>query len=75
MTVYKPINILAEGAAEIAVKMAASKDIGPHEVISDGTYNIPCKIYQPMLVTKDNIDQTVIKDGFITSEQVYANVR
>jgi D-xylose transport system substrate-binding protein len=75
MTVYKPINILAEGAAEIAVKMAAGKDIGPHEVMSDGIYYIPCKIYQPILVTKDNIDQTVIKDGFFTSEQVYANVR
>ena len=75
MTVYKPINILAEGAAEIAVKMAAGKDVGPCEVISDGTYNIPCKIYQPILVAKDNIDQTVIKDGFFTAEQVYANVR
>lgn len=75
MTVYKPINILAEGAAEIAVKMAAGKDIGPCEVISDGTNKIPCKIYEPILVTKDNIDQTIIKDGFFTAEQVYANLR
>jgi len=73
-TVYKPINILAEGAAEIAVKMVADEDIGPYEVMSDGENNIRCKIYQPQLVTKDNIDDTVIKDGFFTAEQVYANV-
>lgn len=74
LTVYKPINVLAEGAAEIAVKMAAGADIGPCEVISDGTYDVRCKVYQPILVTKDNIDQTVIKDGFFTAEQVYVNV-
>ncbi|HEX2945247.1 MAG TPA: substrate-binding domain-containing protein [Clostridia bacterium] len=73
-TVYKPINILAEGAADIAVKMAASEDIGPCEAISNGTYDIRCRIYQPQLVTKDNIDATVIKDGFFTAEQVYANL-
>ncbi len=75
LTVYKPIKILSEGAAEIAVKMAAGKDIGPYEVMSDGTNNVRCKIYQPILALKDNIDQTVIKDGFFTAEQVYANIK
>lgn len=73
-TVYKPINILAEGAAEIAVKMAEGKDIGQCEEMSNGAYNVRCKIYRPQLVTKDNIDDTVIKDGFFTAEQVYTNV-
>lgn len=73
-TVYKPINILAEGAAEIAVKMANGEDVGPCEVMANGTFNIRCRIYRPLLVTKDNIDDTVIKDGFFTAEQVYANV-
>lgn len=74
-TVYKPISVLAEGAAEIAVKMADGKDIGLYEEISNGEYDIPCRIYRPILVTKDNIDETVIKDGFFTAEQVYRNVR
>lgn len=74
-TVYKPINILAEGAAEIAVKMAGDEDIGPYEEMSNGTHNVRCKIYRPQLVTKDNIDDTVIKDGFFTAEQVYTNVQ
>ncbi len=74
-TVYKPIHILAEGAAEIAVKMAKGEDIGPSDKMSNGTYDVSCKIFRPQLVTKDNIDDTVIKDGFFTAEQVYINVQ
>lgn len=73
-TVYKPIAVLAEGAAEIAVKMARNEDIGPCEQMPNGMYQIPCLIYQPQLVTKENIDETVIKDGFFTAEQVYRHV-
>jgi D-xylose transport system substrate-binding protein len=74
MTVYKPINVLAKGAAEYAVKMAKGEDIGPCDSISDGTYNINYVVYDPILVTKDNIMDNVIKDKFYTMEQVYANV-
>ncbi len=74
MTVYKPIRVLAEGAAEKAVKLAKGEDIGEHGTISDGTYEINCIVYQPIMVNKDNINETVIKDGFYTIEQVYANV-
>ncbi len=74
MTVYKPIRILAEGAAQFAVKMAKGEDIGPCDRIFDGVYDVKCHIFQPILVTKDNIFETVIKDGFYTVEQVYANV-
>ncbi len=70
-TVYKPIDILAEGAAEVAVKMAKGEDIGPCKEMSNGSANVRYKVYLPQLVTKDNIDDTVIKDGFFTAEQVY----
>ena len=74
MTVYKPISQLAEGAAEIAVKMALNEDIGSTQTIDDGTYDIPYIIYEPIPVTLGNIVDTVIKDGFYTVEQVYMNV-
>ena len=74
MTVYKPINVLAEGAAEIAVKMANGEDIGPYDKISDGKYEVAYIAYDPISVTAENIYETVIKDGFYTVEQVYANV-
>ena len=74
MTVYKPISMLAEGAAEIAVKLALGEDIGSKETINDGTYDIPYIVYEPIPVTLGNIEDTVIKDGFYTVEQVYMNV-
>ncbi len=74
-TVYKPIRVLAEAAAEIAVKMAKGEDIGTYDKMSNGAYDINCRIFTPQLVTKDNIDETVIKDGFFTAEQVYVNVK
>jgi D-xylose transport system substrate-binding protein len=74
MTVYKPINVLAKGAAEYAVKMAKGEDIGECSKFMDGTYEIPYVVYEPILVTKDNVVDTVIKGGFYTMEQVYANV-
>lgn len=74
-TVYKPIRILAEDAAEIAVKMAKDDDLGPCDKMFNGTYEVNCKIYRPQLVTKDNIDEVVIKDGFFTEEQVYINIQ
>jgi D-xylose transport system substrate-binding protein len=74
MTVYKPISELAKGAAEYAVKMAKGEDIGECSKFMDGTYEIPYVVYEPILVTKDNVVDTVIKDGFYTMEQVYANV-
>lgn len=74
MTVYKPIRQLAEGAARIAVKMALGEDIGSTQTINDGTHDIPYIIYQPLTVTRENMVDTVIKDGFYTVEQVYMNM-
>ncbi len=74
MTVYKPIRVLAEGAAEIAVKLAKGGDIGESDTISDGTYDMKYIVYEPILVNKDNIYDVVIQDGFYTVAQVYANV-
>jgi len=74
MTVYKPIRVLAEGAAEIAVKLAKGESTGATVTISDGTYDIDYIVYEPIAVTKKNINDTVIADGFYAVEQVYANV-
>lgn len=73
MTVYKPIRVLAEGAAELAVKLAKGESIGECDTISDGTYDIDYIVYEPIMVTIENINDTVIND-FYTVEQVYANV-
>jgi len=89
MTVYKPIRWLAEGAADIAVRLAKGEEINAEDfavklanrdeisksgTISDGTYDVEYILYDPISVTKDNINDTVIENGFYAVEQVYANV-
>ena len=73
-TVYKPIRVLAEGAAELAVKMAKGIEIEYEHTIFDGKKEVPFIRYEPVLVTKDNMMDTVIKDGFHTMEEIYRNV-
>lgn len=73
-TVYKPIKVLAEGAAELAVNMAKGKKIEYTDTINDGKNEVPFIMYEPILVTKENMVETIIKNGFHTMEEVYRNV-
>jgi ABC-type xylose transport system, periplasmic component len=75
MTVYKPVEKLAQAAAEYAIQLAENKQItGVHDTINDGTYDVPYLYLEPIAVTKDNIDETVIDSGFHLREEVYLNV-
>ncbi len=74
MTIYKPLSILAEGAAEIAVLMAAGGDSGATVTIFDGTHDVDYIIYSVIPVDKDRMVEVIIEDGFYTVEQVYQNV-
>jgi D-xylose transport system substrate-binding protein len=69
MTVYKPITNQAVTAAEEAVRLAKGKK--PHaEGVTSGSIKIPRILLQPVLVTKDNIKSTVVKDGFQTLARI-----
>lgn len=70
-TVYKPIPALAEKAAEIAVVMAKGKTPESNSVINNGKTNVPSFFLEPIMVTKENMDSTVIKDGFHSKAQIY----
>lgn len=74
MTVYKPIYKLASAAVDFAVKMAKGEEINVSGVISDGRYNVPFYAIPPIPVNKDNMVDTVIKDGFHQMSEVYLNV-
>ncbi len=76
MTVYKPIEKLAQKAAEAAVKMAEGEELKGDEmsVYFDGAKTIPYLKIEPIAVTKNNIDEVIIKSGFHLKEDVYLNV-
>ncbi len=77
MTVYKPVEKLARCAAECAVMMAEDKEITGYDVLSmdNGYKEVPYVSIEPVMVTKDNMDETIISSGFHTRDEVYLNVK
>jgi D-xylose transport system substrate-binding protein len=73
MTIYKPIPIEAETAAEIAVDLVnggdvpATTDTGVDQSDYQG---VKSYIFKPIVVTKDNVKDTVIADGFYSASDI-----
>jgi D-xylose transport system substrate-binding protein len=76
MTVYKPIIPLASGAVEAAIKLAKGESLTGATMFKNEAINkdIPAILLEVQVVDKDNLMTTVIKDGYVTYEDVYANV-
>lgn len=71
MTVYKPITKLADTAAEMAVTLAKNEKPQANAELNNGLKNVPAYLLDPIAVNKDNIDDTIIKDGFHSKEAIY----
>jgi D-xylose transport system substrate-binding protein len=74
MTVYKAIKPQAEAAATIAYHVASGKPV-PAEItggktVNNGKKDVPSVLLVPVAVTKENLKDTVIADGFWTKEQI-----
>ncbi|MCK6580901.1 MAG: substrate-binding domain-containing protein [Anaerolineae bacterium] len=72
MTVYKAIKAEAEAAAALAVALLKGEDTASlvTGAVNNGTSDIPSVLLVPVSVTKDNIAETVIADGFRTWEEI-----
>jgi D-xylose transport system substrate-binding protein len=64
MTVYKPVANEGVRAAEEAVRLAKDEKIHADATANNGNVKVPTVLLQPVLVNKDNIKTTVVKDGF-----------
>jgi D-xylose transport system substrate-binding protein len=72
MTVYKPIQPLAEAAAEAAMMMIQNKPIAnANQKVNNGKIDVPGIFLPTIAVDKDNMMETVVKDGFLKKEDVY----
>lgn len=76
MTVYKPVEKLAQRAAECAVALARNEQITGEDVtmIKNGEFQTPYVGLEPISVTEDNINEVIINSGFHLKEDVYLNV-
>jgi D-xylose transport system substrate-binding protein len=71
MTIYKPLRQLAEQAAAYAVKLAQRRPVIVTGSTDNGQIKVPTVLLDVIAVTKDNMRETVIKDGFHTEEQIF----
>jgi len=74
MTIYKPIKPLADSAVDSAVKLARGEALNAADKINNGKVDVPSILQEPQAVDKENLDATVVKDGYHKCEDVYKDV-
>jgi D-xylose transport system substrate-binding protein len=73
MTVYKAITPEAEGAAQLAYDLLSGKTPDAATLngkTNNGQIDVPSILLKPVAVTKDNIKDTIIKDGFWKASEI-----
>jgi len=73
MTVYKPVEKLAQKAAEMTIELIANGNIETDDTINDGSYDVPFVKLGPVQVTESNMDDVII-GSFHQRNEVYLNV-
>jgi D-xylose transport system substrate-binding protein len=74
MTIYKPIAPLARKAAEAAVALAHGEMVVSDGTVDNGFKKVPAVLLDPVVVDRNNVVSTVIKDGFLKMDDVYKNI-
>jgi len=70
MTVYKPVHHLARRAAELAVDFAQARPVVANGAVDNGRKQVPSVLLEVVSVTRDNLMDTVVADGFHSAEDV-----
>jgi D-xylose transport system substrate-binding protein len=74
MTVYKDVGVSeATKAAEIAAALAKGESVPDglvNQQIDNGQKKVPSVILTPVAVTKENINDTIVKDKFWTVDEI-----
>lgn len=71
MSIYKPIQSLVVETLDTCEKLADGKTLEVKKTISDGINEIPYIALDVFAVTADNVEETVIADGFHLREEVF----
>ncbi|HYY41756.1 MAG TPA: substrate-binding domain-containing protein, partial [Pyrinomonadaceae bacterium] len=74
MTVYKPIQPLANAAVDAAIKLARGETVQSNDTVDNGFKKVPAFLLEPIAVDRNNIVSTVVKDGYQTLDKICAGV-
>jgi len=72
MTVYKALRAEAETAAEMAIAAATGTPFrgGATVTVHNGTVNVPSVLLMPVVVTRDTVKDTIVKDAVYPVGQI-----
>jgi D-xylose transport system substrate-binding protein len=70
MTVYKPIKPLADAAVDAAIKLARGEQVATKDKVNNGRLDVPSILLELVPVDKNNIAETVVKDGYQSLERI-----
>ena len=62
-------------AAEAAVSLPKREAVIASSKVNNGKIDVPSILLEPIMVDRENVDATVIKDGFHAREDVYKNAK
>lgn len=71
VTVYKPVKNLAIEAVRMALALAKGDAVDAPMSTNNGQIEVPSRLLDVVAVTKANLEETVIKDGFHTAADIY----
>ncbi|HET6670854.1 MAG TPA: substrate-binding domain-containing protein [Pyrinomonadaceae bacterium] len=74
MTVYKSIQPLANGAVAAAIKLARGENVDTTDTIDNGFKKVPAILLEPVAVDRNNLLDTVVKDGYHKLEDICAGL-
>jgi D-xylose transport system substrate-binding protein len=75
MTIYKPLKKLATLAAQKAVAVGQGKSVVANSTVNNGKTDVPSILEDVIAVDKDNLMDTVVKDGFHKKEEIYGGAK
>jgi D-xylose transport system substrate-binding protein len=70
MTVYKAVKKEADGASKVAIALDKGQTPPSNGSVQNGSVKTPALLETPVAVTAKNIKDTVIKDGFLTKNEI-----
>jgi D-xylose transport system substrate-binding protein len=71
ITIFKPFKILAEKAVEVSVDLIKGRKLSITTTIFNNRKNVESLLFDPVVVDKSNIKETVIKEGLYKESDIF----
>ncbi|MCX7821602.1 MAG: sugar ABC transporter substrate-binding protein [Brevinematales bacterium] len=74
MTVFKDTRLLGAKAIEVAIKMAKGETLTEaNQTVNNNKIDVPSILLTPIAVDKNNLEEVLIKSGYLKKEDVFKN--